>query len=80
MGKSARFVSVSGVIEQRNYFPFYNYEYELDVTAQNKLMPDLLPLGEGLKRSYEWYKSNRGAVNIKNYFDFIERNLIAASP
>lgn len=74
-GKTPVFVNVSGEIEQRNYFPFYNYAYVLDTTAQNEIMPELLPLKDGLKRAYEWYKDNKNAVKPKNYFEFIERNL-----
>ncbi len=74
-GKIPTFINVSGEIEQRNYFPFYNYAYALDTTAQNAIMPELLPLKDGLKRSYEWYKEDKNAVKPKNYFEFIERNL-----
>ncbi|MDE6001790.1 MAG: NAD-dependent epimerase/dehydratase family protein [Clostridia bacterium] len=60
--------------DQRNYFPFYDYGYVLDVSAQNNLMPHLLPLSEGLSRAYKWYKKNRHCVRVKNYFDFISKN------
>lgn len=75
VAKIPTFVNVTAEIEQRNYFPFYNYAYALDTTAQNEIMPELLPLEEGLKRAYEWYKDNKSAVKPKNYFEFIERNL-----
>ena len=75
VGKIPTFKNVDGSIEQRNYFPFYNYGYVLDVTAQNKLMPKLLSLNTGLQRAYEWYKENKTAVKTKNYFEFIEREL-----
>lgn len=74
-GKIPNFVNVSGDIEQRNYFPFYNYTYELDVTGQNKLIQNLLPLDEGLRRAYAWYKCNKQQVKAKNYFEYIDRNL-----
>ena len=75
VGKNPTFINVTDEIEQRNYFPFYDYTYELDVTAQNKLLPSLLPLNIGLRRAYDWYKENRNQVKAKNYFDFIEKNL-----
>lgn len=75
VGKIPTFVNISGEIEQRNYFPFYNYAYVLDTTAQNKIMPDLLPLEIGLKCAYKWYKNNKTAVKPKSYFEFIEKNL-----
>lgn len=75
VGKIPTFKSVSGEIEQRNYFPFYDYAYALDTTLQNKIISGLLPLNQGLQRAYKWYKENKSAVNLKNYFEYIERNL-----
>ena len=73
-GVSPCFKNVSQDIEQRNYFPFYNYAYRLDVNAQCALLSDLLPLESGLKRAYEWYKNNRREVRKKDYLQFIENN------
>lgn len=75
VGKTPTFINVSGEIEQRNYFPFYDYGYVLDVTAQNEIMPEKLSLSTGLRRAYEWYKVHKSAVKPKNYFDFIENKL-----
>lgn len=75
VGKIPTFINVSGEIEQRNYFPFYDYGYILDTVAQNSIAPDLIPLAVGFERAYEWYKDNKSAVKPKNYFEFIERNL-----
>ncbi len=66
---------VKSGIEQRNYFPFYNYEYSLDVTKMLELMLELKPLDMGLKQSYEWYKNNRGEVRRKNLIEYIDKNL-----
>ncbi len=73
--KTPTFINVTAETEQRNYFPFYDYGYVLDVTAQNEIMPELLPLKNGLQRAYEWYKDNKSTAKPKNYFDFINRNL-----
>ena len=59
---------------QRNYFSFYDYEYILDVSRQNKLLPEQKDLFEGLKESYEWYKNNSHEVIKKDYIKFIEKN------
>lgn len=75
VGKTPKFVSVDKSINQRNYFCFYDYEYTLDVTKQCELMPSTIPLEQGLKEEYEWYKSNHSAVTPKTYIDFIENNL-----
>lgn len=74
-GKAVTFINVTADVEQRNYFPFYDYGYVLDVTAQSGLMPRLLPIKDGLARAYAWYKANKSAVKPKNYFEYIESNL-----
>ncbi|MGN0470913.1 MAG: NAD-dependent epimerase/dehydratase family protein [Acutalibacteraceae bacterium] len=75
VGKTAEFINVFDDIEQRNYFSFYNYEYYLDVSKQYELMNDTLPLYDGLKKSFEWYKNNSDKVNKKPYLDYIDNNL-----
>jgi len=61
-------------IEQRNYFPFYDYEYALDVSLQKKMLPATKSLKDGLKESYEWYKRNREQVRKKDFIEFIDEN------
>ena len=73
--KNPIFINVSADIEQRNYFPFHNYAYELDVSAQNSIMHELIPLPVGLQHAYKWFKNNRNQVKTKNYFEFIANNL-----
>ncbi len=75
LGKIPQFKYVSDGVEQRNYFPFFNYAYELDTKAQDELLHNLMPIHEGLRRAYEWYKNNRTQVKIKDYFDYIKKNL-----
>lgn len=75
-GKSINFVNVDSDIEQRNYFSFYNYEYCLDVTAQERLMPETKLLEEGLKESFEWYMNNPNAVNKKPFIEYIDANFV----
>ena len=75
VGKDVKLKNVPESYEQRDYFCFYNYEYILDVTKQNELMPDTLPLIQGLKREYNWYKNNRNSIyNRKPYIEFIDKN------
>ena len=74
LGKEPEFVTVKAKINQREYFPFYDYGYELDVSAMSELIPDVKPLEKGLSQSYEWFSANRSEVRRKNYFDFIVNN------
>lgn len=75
VNKNPKLISVPETIEQRNYFPFYDYSYVLDTTLQNRLMPTHLPIDIGLKRAYDWYKNNKDQVKTKNYFEFIQNKL-----
>lgn len=75
LGKMPEFVSVDGNIPQRSYFPFYDYGYVLDVTAMSELMPEVKPLDEGLRQSYEWFSANRELVIRKPLLEFIADNL-----
>lgn len=76
VGKAVKFVSVDKSIPQRDYFCFYDYEYVLDVTKQNELMPETLPLEKGLKEEFDWYKNNLDSVyNRKPYIKYIDKHL-----
>ena len=74
VGKPLEAVKVFEDIEQRNYFSFYNYEYYLDVTKQNELMPETIPLKEGLKEAFDWYVSNSDKLNKKPFMEYIDNN------
>ena len=76
VGKNLEVVSVSKNISQRNYFCFYDYEYYLDVTKQKSILENTTSLKDGLEKSYQWYKNNKEKVNRKNYFEFIDNELI----
>ena len=75
-GKPVEFVSVGKRIPQREYFCFYDYEYVLDVSRQNELMPDTVPLEQGLKEEFAWYRNNLNSVyHRKSYMEYIDHNL-----
>ena len=74
LGKTVDIRYVSAEYEQRQYFPFRDYEYYLDITRQTELLTDLKPLEIGLKESYEWFKNNRELIVRKDYFRYIEEN------
>lgn len=76
VGATAEFICVSKDVSQSDYFCFPDYEYVLDVTRQNALMPDTVPLEQGLKEEFEWYKDNLDSIyNRKPYLEFIDNNL-----
>ena len=74
VGTNLETISVEGH-PQRAYFCFHDYDYYLDVTKQMDLMPDVKPLAEGLKESYEWFRQNREAVMRRPYMAYIDENL-----
>ncbi len=75
-GKKAEFIEVDKNIPQREYFCFYKYEYVLDVSKQNKLMPKTIPLEQGLKEEFQWYKNNLDSIyNRKPYLEYIDNNM-----
>ncbi len=75
LGKEVQFESVYSDVNQREYFPFHDYGYELDVTAMLKLMPKVKPMEQGLKESYEWYKENREFVRVKPLIQYIDEKI-----
>lgn len=75
-GKEPHFIRVDQSVPRRDYFCFYDYEYVLDVSKQNALMPDALPLSQGLREEFDWYRENPDSVyNRKPYLRFIDEHL-----
>ena len=75
LGKEVQFESVNSDVNQREYFPFHDYGYELDVTEMLKLMPEVKPMEQGLKESYDWYKENRELVRVKPLIQYIDEKM-----
>lgn len=73
-GKVPEFVEIHKDIQQRLYFPFYDYEYHLDVTRQKELLPETVSMEEGLKQSFEWFVENPDEVWRKPMMEFIDEN------
>lgn len=76
VGKTAEFVNVLDDTEQRNYFPFYDYEYYLDVRKQHEMMPEDKDIAEGLKEAFVWYKDNMDKVMKKPLMEYIDQTLV----
>lgn len=45
-------------------FPFYDYEYYLDVTKQHEIMPDDIDMAKGLKEAADWYMHTEKGVEF----------------
>ncbi len=73
-GKQPDCVHVDYEGNQRDFFSFYDYEYLLDVTLQKRLLPETIPLAEGLRESFGWYAAHPEDVIRKPYIDFIDSN------
>lgn len=74
-GKKPDLHYVDADIPQRSYFPFYDYEYELDVARMHTLLPQLTPFEQGLHQAFDWWKVNSELIIRKPLIDFIEKNL-----
>lgn len=74
-GKTPQFISVGREHFQRAYFPFYDYEYYLDVTAQRELINGTMPLEESMKRAFRWYVNNKDKVAVKPLFEYIDKEI-----
>ena len=75
LGKKPNLIYVNDNIDQRLYFPFYDYSYILDINKQDKILCDFTPLKDGLKESYNWYINNKDKVRIKPLLEYINNNL-----
>ena len=75
VGTELETVSVTGH-PQRAFFPFYDYDYRLDVARQQALLPDTKPLAEGLAESYAWFRGHREDVNRKAMLAYIDEKIL----
>ena len=75
VGKTPEFIAVNPAIPARTYFPFRDYEYILEVTKQNAILPAAISIEEGLRESYLWYKDHSEEVLKKDYFSVIKEKI-----
>lgn len=78
VGKTPEYKEVHSDINSREYFSFHDYEYRLDTKAQKQLITDTIPMQEGLKEAYLWYREHKGEVNRKGYIEYIDANRLRA--
>jgi len=74
-GKEATFVQVPEEADVRRYFCFREYEYHLEVSAQQALLPQLTPLADGLREAFAWYIGHQEDVLKRPYLEYIDQNL-----
>lgn len=75
VGTELEKIYVDASHSQRSYFPFHDYTYYLDVTKQYEIFPSEIPLEEGLREDFEYYRDHQNEVMKKNaYFEYIEAN------
>ena len=75
VGREPEFINVPKTVPQRSYFPFYDYQYELDVSRMNSILSDLTPLEDSVAGSYEWFRNNRELIIKKPLIQFIDSEL-----
>lgn len=75
-GKSAVFEYVHSDVPQRSFFPFYDYEYQLDVKRMLSIMDCLTPIRSSMTASYQWYRCNRELIVKKPLLNFIDHELL----
>ncbi|MCM1183377.1 MAG: NAD-dependent epimerase/dehydratase family protein [Roseburia sp.] len=78
VGKTPELVEVYSEENQRKYFSFSDYEYRLDVTRQRALIQTTVPLNEGLREAYTWYREHAQEVRRKDYIAYIDTALMKA--
>lgn len=49
----------------RDFFPFFDYDNVLDVSRIKAIYPNETPFVEGLKNTFEWFKTNRDNIEFK---------------
>ena len=75
VGTPLKKIAVYDHEDQRDYFPFYEYEYALDVTKQKAILAKTISLKEGLASSYARYQLHPEDVKRKKLMEFIDHNL-----
>ncbi len=70
-GKDATFIPVDKAVDTRGYFCFREYAYQLDVSAQTALLPELTPIQQGLREAFAWYIHHQHEVNKRPYLENI---------
>ena len=68
-------IEVDKKINPLQYFSFNDYQYEVAVHRQTKLIGETIDLKEGLVESWQWYQENEDLVTKQDYQKFIDETL-----
>ncbi len=71
-GKAPVFRTAPEDADIRDYFCFRDYAYALDVSAQSALLPQTVPLDQGLREAFAWYVRQTGQVRKKPLTAYID--------
>ncbi|MEG0286437.1 MAG: NAD-dependent epimerase/dehydratase family protein [Vagococcus sp.] len=76
VGQELEIIQVNSDVKSTNYFSFADYQYEVDVSKQMKLIGETYNFEQGIKESWAWYQNNEDIVNKREYQAFIDNNLV----
>ena len=62
--------------QERDFFPFFNYDNVLDISKINKLYNTETDFKIGLKNSFEWYCNNVDTILLKENVTVNEENIL----
>lgn len=62
--------------DERELFPFYDYDNVLDVTKLNKIYNKETDFSEGLRMALEWYLNNKDNIIFKEDVEINEKNIL----
>lgn len=75
--RKVNFINLYQEKNQRDYFCFYDYEYQLDVSLQNKYFDqEKTRMIDGLAKSYDWYVANKEKIQRKNYISYLDEKYL----
>ena len=76
VGQELEIIQVNSDVKSTDYFSFADYQYEVDVSKQMKLIGETYNFEQGIKESWAWYQNNEVIVNKREYQAFIDNNLV----
>lgn len=60
----------------RDFFPFFDYDNVLDVSAMKAIAPEETPFEEGLRNAFAWFQSNRDDIRFDDRVTANEQEIL----